>query len=336
MPNKQAVKISFNPDGEDLQKVLYFYNLPFDDKIICPFHDDNNPSLHLDLPRGFFHCFACGASGDAFDFVSLANKDLKDIDKLITYHKIINSRKVEKLDIKKVNVVGKKQMPENRAHDFDLASDYYFGLKTIDWTNDDEIPNDLIKHKKYMIDRGFTPEALNLTKAKLTYVDDNYPLIFPIFDNDDFRGYLCRTTNPKIEKQRKYLYNKGFSRNDTIGGDYNTNNIVTICEGYMDALKLRQFGLKNAVAIFGWKITKQQINKLRKFGVETVISALDLDEPGRRGNDYLKNFFEVIEFQYPDDANVEDPGDLTREQFLDSFNKTRHIYRNRKINRRNI
>ncbi len=31
--------------------------------IICPFHDDKNPSLSVDLDQGVYHCFGCGASG---------------------------------------------------------------------------------------------------------------------------------------------------------------------------------------------------------------------------------------------------------------------------------
>ena len=34
---------------------------------VCPFHNDRNPSMKLDMR---FHCFACQADGDAVDFVS--------------------------------------------------------------------------------------------------------------------------------------------------------------------------------------------------------------------------------------------------------------------------
>ncbi len=33
----------------------------------CPFHDDKNPSMKLDRR---FHCFGCGADGDAIDFTA--------------------------------------------------------------------------------------------------------------------------------------------------------------------------------------------------------------------------------------------------------------------------
>ncbi len=38
--------------------------------VLCPFHDDRQPSLSVNLERKLFHCFACQAKGDIFDFVA--------------------------------------------------------------------------------------------------------------------------------------------------------------------------------------------------------------------------------------------------------------------------
>jgi hypothetical protein len=43
------------PDGKDLLAT-------------CPFHPDHNPSLKINPEDGRFHCFPCGAGGDAFTF----------------------------------------------------------------------------------------------------------------------------------------------------------------------------------------------------------------------------------------------------------------------------
>ena len=29
----------------------------------CPFHEDNHPSMGIDLNRGIYHCFSCGRKG---------------------------------------------------------------------------------------------------------------------------------------------------------------------------------------------------------------------------------------------------------------------------------
>lgn len=35
----------------------------------CPFHEDRHPSLRLDLRKGLWHCFPCGAGGDGITLV---------------------------------------------------------------------------------------------------------------------------------------------------------------------------------------------------------------------------------------------------------------------------
>lgn len=34
----------------------------------CPFHNERTPSFHVNDAKGFYHCFGCGASGDAVDY----------------------------------------------------------------------------------------------------------------------------------------------------------------------------------------------------------------------------------------------------------------------------
>src|ERR1700745_1857412 len=40
---------------------------------LCPFHHEKTPSFYVVEDKGFFHCFGCGAHGDAIGFVMRAD-----------------------------------------------------------------------------------------------------------------------------------------------------------------------------------------------------------------------------------------------------------------------
>jgi len=95
----------------------------------------------------------------------------------------------------------------------------------------------------------------------------------------------------------------------------------------MDRLKFVQFGEDNVVAILGWKMSLQQIQKLKDRGITKVISALDNDECGRKGTKFLEQHFEVTRFKYL--KGIKDPGDMTQELFDKMFKKTMEIYKSK-------
>lgn len=282
-------------------------------KIVCPFHEDINASMQISLHNNFFYCHGCAKSGDALQFVMNVNKGMDDLKACKEYYKILRSKEVKHIHIEGRQAKAKADNKQALVE----AEDYYFGLKTIDWTREK------CDEKDYMLKRGFSATTLNKCKAKLTY-NNAYPIVFPMFDLGKFRGWVCRTTNKRIEQKRKYLYNEGFSRRNTLVGDYN-GKVVVLVEGYMDRLKFIQFGAHKVAAILGWKITAQQISKLKEQGVEYVISALDNDSCGNRGTEYLKQFFKVIRFQYP--KGVKDPGEMDQRTFDVANKKTKQMYK---------
>ena len=284
--------------GENLamHKVLSYYNLTDADyvrkekyKILCPFHPDVNASLLVDNRNDTWYCFGCQRRGNAFDFVKEVETKLNDFDIYKKYYKIINNSNL------KSDIQFERKTPEqiviDLKHDLIVAKDYYYNLKQTNWKEVDNV------EKEYLLKRGFILTTLQKSGAKLTY-NTNYPIVFPMRDLGQFRGYVCRTMNSEIEKKRKYLYNKSFSRNTTLVGNYK-NKVVILVEGYFDYLKAKQLGVDYVCAILGWKITTAQIQKLKEIGVKKIISALDDDDCGRAGTEILKKHFKTVTFRFP-------------------------------------
>lgn len=306
-------------DGKDLAKVLIYYGIIGDVtvsefNIVCPFHDDINPSMRIKLTDGTFYCFGCEATGNAYDFVKKVHPELNDIQALVVLEKILKSNEIKKLEIKYRT---KRRMQNGQA--LIEAKDYYYGLRTTDWNNPTNREEKQVL--EYMKQRGFDARALNIARCKSSY-SVAYPILFPIFDNGSFKGWVARTTNKYVERKRKYLYNEGFSKRNTICGAYENGKIVFLCEGYMDYLSLRTRGhLKNVCAILGWHISDEQVKKLKDANVHTVVSVLDNDKCGNKGTEYLKNFFEVIRFDYP--VERKDPGEMTEEEIVNALSRTK-------------
>ena len=311
--------------NEALAKVLWYYNLiysvtPENQKIVCPFHDDVNPSLTVDLIENKWYCFGCGLSGDAVAFVKYMEEKYNGLNDLQAYKKYLQILKSDKCSDIHINAHYKNKANKQVSKDlYNEAYDYYHGLRKLDWKEVQEI--EAVESKEYMIQRGFTAKTLNKCGAKITY-NRNYSIVFPMLDNGIFKGWVCRTTLKSVEEKRKYLYNTGFSRANTLVGSYGKGNLdfVIVVEGYMDRLKFIQYGVENVVAILGWKMSQQQIQKLKHKGITKVISALDNDDCGRKGTEYLKKHFEVIRFRYL--KGIKDVGETTKDTFDKMYKRT--------------
>jgi len=321
----------FNYGGKELAKVLFYYGIitsvdTGDIKICCPFHGDVNPSMICNLDKGNWYCFGCNRSGDAFSFVYEVQKKKgkKGIQNLLEFFKILRSKEVERLKYSP-KIKTKKESEEL----YNIAHDYYYGLSRVDWKN--SVIPEAIEAKQYMLKRGFTSKTLKKAQAKVTY-NKSYQIIFPMLDNGNFKGWVCRTTVKEIEQKRKYLYNGGFMRRNTLVGNYAGCEYVFVVEGYMDRLKFVQFGVENVVAILGWKMSKEQEKKLRDAGVKYIISALDNDTCGKKGTEYLKLIFpeKVIRWKYL--KGIKDPGEMKKGIFDKMYNKTMQELERKKQN----
>lgn len=267
-------------------------------KVLCPFHGDKNPSLMINLDEAKFFCFGCQAHGSTFDLVRLMYPSYDTFKVVQTIKRAVvhgdgKNQQIVQVEEKKLNMLA--------------VRDYYYNLPEVDWRRVRD------PCREYMKERGFKMSTLNDAGARIN-ATDAYKIVFPVLDNGAFRGYVGRTIDPEIEKQRKYIYNTGFRRSKTLCGAYG-GEAVLVVEGFMDMLKARQCGVESVVAILGWKMSEQQKNKLLHRGIKTVVCGTDNDAAGRKGYKYLCDLgvFKVVRLRYP--KGVKDFGDISQEVY---------------------
>lgn len=310
-------------------------------KVICPFHEDANPSMQINIPEAFFYCYGCGAKGSSLELYELykQKENKKNTKHKNTLKNMLEIAKLEKskssrthdslysyidsidntttLNNPSLLLKGKLKYSEGIKQ----AKNYYNNLPNPNWFRPSvktEIEDETRECKAYMQKRGFTPLTLKNAQAKPS-LNKFYPIVIPLLENGIFRGYVMRTFDPEIEQQRKYMYNTGFKRERTLPGLFGKKRTgtdsVLLVEGYMDKLKANQLGIQSVVAILGWKISNTQIQKLKRASVKTLVCGLDNDEAGNKGYKYLKrigkiNGFEVIRLHYP--KGIKDMGDIQK------------------------
>jgi DNA primase len=128
-------------------------------KLLCPFHNDTDPSCSVDLEKGLFHCFGCGVKGDTIEFVKLyKHTDFKGaLEVLKEYNGLAGSSQPP------ATAKVKKEEPPQADITYRDIADYYH--------------KKLFENKQalaYLKKRGFTNPEL-YTRFKIGYVDGSLP-----------------------------------------------------------------------------------------------------------------------------------------------------------------
>jgi len=76
--NKENIKVSKDTstillkDKIKITDIAKKYGIKVkNNKALCPFHEDKDPSLSLSNEKGLFHCFGCNTSGDIIKFIQM-------------------------------------------------------------------------------------------------------------------------------------------------------------------------------------------------------------------------------------------------------------------------
>jgi len=277
---------------------------------LCPFHNEKTPSFTVNEDKGFYHCFGCGAHGNAIDFV-------------INTEGLSFPEAVEKL-------AGEAGLEVPRSQAFDPEREqrrrslYDVMEAAAGWFESQLASQAGADARRYVEGRGlsdaivrrfrlgFGPDRRDALKSAMLARDfkeaqlveagllispedggDSYDrfrnrLMFPITDRrgrvvafggralgDQRAKYLNSPETPLFHKGR-LLYNLANAREAA-----HDDGTVIVAEGYMDVIALDQAGFRNAVAPLGTALTEDQMGELWRLAPEPVL-CFDGDAAGQR------------------------------------------------------
>jgi len=275
----------------------------------CPFHDEKTPSFTVNQDKQFYHCFGCGANGNAISFLMEYNRMefVEAIEALaeragMTIPREAGSRQqggalTELYELMELVVeFYRRQLREHpqagKAREYlqrrgiadDLVQGFELGYAPAGWDN---LINALGKS-------GAARERLG--KAGLTIRKDGGGVydrfrdrvIYPIRDqrgraigiggrviDDGTPKYLNSPETPIFHKGRE-LYGLYQARRA-----HRELSRLFVVEGYMDVLALAGQGLTNTVATLGTAVTADHLERLFR-SVHEVVFCFDGDEAGAK------------------------------------------------------
>lgn len=310
---------------------------------LCPFHDERTPSFSVNAERALYHCFGCGASGDAIKFV----EETEGLDFREAIELLAGRSGVElKLEQEDPRAEERRRRRERLLSVVERATAYYarylWEAAEAGGARDYLAARGLREEVLREFRIGFAPTAFDrvvasarrdgftveeLIAAGLGKPSRRGPLIdrfrgrivFPLADpRGRVLGFGARALQP--QQQPKYLntaeneiYHKGrqlFGIDRARAPAAKAGRVVAV-EGYTDVISLHQAGLRETVAIMGTALTADQLKELSR-AAPTVYLALDADRSGqeamlRAARDAAEREVELRVVALPDGA---DPAEL--------------------------
>ncbi len=297
--------INFEPLKEQIQIVevieryidLYKFGANF--KACCPFHDERTPSFVISPEKNIYHCFGCGVSGDALQFLQeykkLSFKEaIEEVAQIynyaLEYEKNAKTERNERLKeiLAYANNLFKERLKNEpkvlnylkstRAISLEMIEAYDLGycvsaeLEILKerFSSDDLIACGLFSNK-------------NQEKELKSFC--NYRITIPLKDSKgkirSFSARLCIPRLLKTNKAPKYINGRETSLFSKSFFLYNYHRAlehikekkqVIICEGYFDVIAYEHFNYENAVCTSGTAFTKEHLAFLNKLNVELCFS----------------------------------------------------------------
>ena len=309
---------------------------------LCPFHQEKSPSFSVNAEEGFYHCFGCGASGDAISFVrNLDHMDFAEAVRFLAQRAGVtitedpsqagaSKRRAELYGAMEAAVEWYHQRllsaPDaGRARDY-LRSRGYDGAVVrgfrLGWAPDawDALSTALHLPPKVMEEAGRQQDFFR-NRVVFPICDPSGRAIAigarilplrPGEEPDPKRGpepkYKNSTETPIYAKHRT-LYALNWAKTDIVRADE-----VVVCEGYTDVIGCFQAGIPRAVATCGTALTEEHFKALSNFA-KRIVLAYDADAAGQNATTRVYEWekthsAEVVVAAMPPGA---DPGQMAKD-----------------------
>ena len=327
-------------------------------KACCPFHGEKTPSFWVSPEKQFYHCFGCGAHGTALGFLMEHDKltfpeaveDLAARLGLDVPHEAGNapasSRRVDEASYDLMARVARfyseqlarderaRKYVEQRGLTAEIVERFAIGYAPNSW-------NEVLKRFGGSEDSRTQLTELGLIiERERTQVRDgerHYDrfrdrLMFPIRDARGrtiaFGGRIIDQGEPKyLNSPETALFHKGrelYGLHEVRQSRVPLKRLV-IVEGYMDTVRLHQFGVPYAVATLGTATTPEHFKRIFRL-VSEVTFAFDGDRAGRAAawralQNALPEAREGREIRFLFLPEGQDPDTLVAEEGREAFEK---------------
>ena len=313
---------------------------------LCPFHHEKTPSFSVNPAKGFYHCFGCGANGDALSFIveTEAGGDFMQGLELLARRL---GRTLPRRGGKSEEELG-AILERARAHfcktmeKFPAALDYIktrglkndiitrfgIGYAAPGWTN---LPNSMRENTALLERAGLMRPS---DSGGYDYFRNR--LMFPIMESGarviGFGGRLLPDGDES--KEPKYLNSPDtpmFSKKRAVFGLPQAREAARekkralVVEGYMDAVMLSQAGFAESVAVMGTALTPQQAQRIGRMA-DNIVLAFDGDDAGQKAawrslQGILPALKDGMSASFLFLPEGEDPDSFTQKRGADSFER---------------
>lgn len=286
---------------------------------LCPFHEDRHPSLQVSPAKGLYHCFSCGAGGDAFGFVQKREgcgfgEAVRICADICHAGYIPQQQEIRQPETKK------EKRPKGEPT---VAGNERFWATLLPYDPGCEGLKDT--YARFGVRMG-----VNATSYLYRFTQDR--LVFPIRDAaGQLVAFAARYvgTDQEVLKQRKYMNSKTSSiyKKDSLLYAWHEaeeaireSGQVFITEGYKDALAMHAAGFSQAVALCGVSLSACHLSLICG-AADTVFLLLDGDTVGRNVAAKLVPLFRKSGLQVVDlvPEGGKDPDEMFRRMGREPF-----------------